>query len=366
MQESQLKESHMKTKGLFIRADKIGDLVLSLPADSVAREIFGHETQWMISNGTQFVMDHAVEQRPVFLIQKKFSIRQCLQVIQWLKMQNFDYSVTLFAPWWIQLCLFLARVPIRTGRASQWHSFLFLNFPIRQSRKTGNIHETWSGYLLWLEGLRRAGFDFSLHHKALPGTLSEFKFHRIKAESLDDEGTQNLPKEYVVIHAGMAGSALNWPHDHYVELAKRLLTQTAVVFTGTDMDLRYLEPIRTRLEHLELFSHPNLFWKLGQLSTASLLAVLARAKCVVAPSTGVLHLAASLGVKTIGLYSPIPVQRATRWGARGPRVYCLQAEFTDENQKKNLNEPAIQEQIMGQIRVDTVLEIINSDISLKQ
>jgi ADP-heptose:LPS heptosyltransferase len=49
-----------------------------------------------------------------------------------------------------------------------------------------------------------------------------------------------------------------------------------------------------------------------------LLAVIHSSSAVVAPSTGVLHIAASLGKPSFGLFSPIAPHHPRRWGPRGP------------------------------------------------
>ena len=60
-----------------------------------------------------------------------------------------------------------------------------------------------------------------------------------------------------------------------------------------------------------------------KLNIEQLLFVLSHAKHVVAPSTGVLHLAASLGTPVTGIYSPVRVQKATRWGPKGKNARTL-------------------------------------------
>jgi len=65
-------------------------------------------------------------------------------------------------------------------------------------------------------------------------------------------------------------------------------------------------------------------WLVSELTTAELLDVLAQAKSVVAPSTGVLHLAASLGTPALGLYSPRIVEHPRRWAPKAsmPPTSC--------------------------------------------
>ena len=123
---------------------------------------------------------------------------------------------------------------------------------------------------------------------------------------------------YYVVHPGMGGSALNWPTGLYIDLITQLSTHTTVVITGTAQDANYLSPLKSHF-----LSEPNPVWLDGKVSTTELLQVLGSAKAVIAPSTGVLHLAASTGVKTIGLFSPVRVQSIQRWGPLGEKAEAL-------------------------------------------
>ncbi|MCB0414651.1 MAG: hypothetical protein KDD50_09985, partial [Bdellovibrionales bacterium] len=138
-----------------------------------------------------------------------------------------------------------------------------------------------------------------------------------------------MPQSYVVVHPGMRGSALNWPPECYIEFIKQLEKDQTIVITGTDSDWPYIEPL-----FQEFNQQPHFKWLNGKLSADELIAVLQNAKVVMAPSTGVIHLAASSGVPCVGIYPPIKVQSKKRWGAIGPKAINLEAE-----ENKNLKNP---------------------------
>ena len=125
-------------------------------------------------------------------------------------------------------------------------------------------------------------------------------------------------QKYFVVHPGMAGSALNWPMKNYIFLIEQLLSQHVVAVTGTASDEPWLGEIKKKFT-----GHVNFRMLQGQLSANELLTVLKQARSVLAPSTGVLHLAASLGTPCIGIYSPVQVQKSLRWKARGENVKIL-------------------------------------------
>ena len=118
-------------------------------------------------------------------------------------------------------------------------------------------------------------------------------------------------KEYRVVHPGMGGSALNWPPELFRELIGRLAADSPVVITGTKADHKFLSQI------VAVKELPNVKWLVDQLKVFELLDLLSQAKSVVAPSTGVLHLAASLGTPVVGIYSPRTVEHPRRWGPKG-------------------------------------------------
>lgn len=98
-----------------------------------------------------------------------------------------------------------------------------------------------------------------------------------------------------------------------------------IVITGTESDETYLSEIKLHFEN-----HPQVLILQSKLNLKELLQILAFATRVVAPSTGVAHLAASVGAKLDAIYSPIRVHHPIRWAARGPEVKIhMPTETTD-------------------------------------
>jgi heptosyltransferase I len=292
-------------KALLVRLDRIGDLVLTLPVDH-HRVFAGAEVQWWIPKGLGFITSAATPRRQAIEVEKNFSWATMNQLWRHLRRERYDIAVVFHAPWWIALLLWLARVPVRVGPRSQWHSFLFFNKGVRQKRSQAVHHEMEYNFKLVESALARESRTADVRHplslKPDPAspTLANF--------SLKKDG-------YIVVHPGMGGSALNWPVERYAELINRLSESQTIVVTGTSADQPYLEPVRRAVG-----TNTKVVWLDGRLNGTELLAVLNGARAVVAPSTGVLHLAASCGVRTVGIFSPVPVQSVTRWGPKGPNA----------------------------------------------
>ncbi|MCB0394725.1 MAG: glycosyltransferase family 9 protein, partial [Bdellovibrionales bacterium] len=294
-----------RKKILLVRMDRIGDLVLTLPvAGHSALQNF--DVLWLVNQGTEFVLESTTHPAVFKTLKKSFSISQFFQFVRWLKSERLDVSIVFHAPWWVGAALRIAGVPIRVGRKSQWHSFLFFNCGIRQSRKSGERHET--------------EFNLELVDSIFGKSKKDVEPLPLVPQSLNWRWSQILESdEFFVVHPGMGGSALNWSHKRWIELIELLSEKSKVVLTGTESDSEWVDPIAMRFKDRK--SVINLK---GQANPKELLLLLSKSKAVIAPSTGVLHLSASLGVPTVGIFSKVPAERATRWGARGPRVFNLE------------------------------------------
>ncbi len=304
------------SKRLYIRLDRLGDLILSLPVDYKDKE-----SQWMIPKGLAWAVQRSEPSRKFIEVEKDFSWRQFSSLRKWLKSEKFDEAIVFHAPWWIGLLLLLAGVKKRVTRKSQWHSYLFYNFGLRQKRSQAKLHELEYNFELrylfdrpsYISGDKNLlekelnqigvslGHSLSLKAKENPELLSSWDL---------------IANNYIIIHPGMGGSALNWSTTKYTRLIQKLSEDNKVVITGTKTDRPYIEPIKKALGN----SSRSIVWLNEKLNGLELIDVIAKAKAIVAPSTGVLHVAASTGIPTLGIFSPVQVQSYKRWGPKGLRA----------------------------------------------
>lgn len=291
-------------KVLLIRLDKIGDLICTLPADQVLDENT-YDVTWVVQKGLGSIVELGSKKRKYIELDKNNVKQSRAKLSQLIQELNPEVAVSFQCPWWVNFELFKARVPVRSGVQSQWHSFLFLNRAVRQKRSLAEKHE--------LE------YNLDLLYKTLniKQTKEFHYFHIDKPAEQDVLKNYNLnPEQYIVVHPGMMGSALNWPQTEYIKYIHTLLEQgDHVVITGTDSDEPYLTQIKS-----EFINNPKVTWLQSKLNLKQLLQILAYSKFVLAPSTGVAHLTASVGAAIKGIYSPVQVHHPRRWGPRGPQV----------------------------------------------
>lgn len=292
---------------VLVRMDKLGDLVLSLPVDEHPA-LAARKVHWFITKGLDFVTDQSAPKRSATSFKRGFSPFEFMWMVRCLRRLQPRTAVLLHCPWWVSLAFWVAGVPERIGRQSQWHSFLFLNVPIRQKRSAADRHESDFNFDIVEYGFNRLGvrrsFGLAQVKHAFLRLVAPNPFGTVEARGLK-------PLGYRVVHPGMAGSALNWPPENYVELIRRLSLDKPVLITGTKSDQKYLAGVAS------VRDLPGVRWMVDELRPLELLDVLSQASCVIAPSTGVVHLAASLGAPTLGLYSPRKVEHPRRWGPKG-------------------------------------------------
>jgi heptosyltransferase I len=289
----------VRKKVLLIRLDKIGDLICTLPADQILDETV-YDVTWVVQRGLGQLLDLSEKKIKYFEVDKTKPEYSKKVFSVFLKKNEFDIAVSFQCPWWINFELFKNRIPKRIGVLSQWHSFLFLNQGLRQKRSQAIKHE----FEYNLELVEKITGPTNIDSKNLV-----FKFRRpVSSMVLEKYGLKN----YTVIHPGMMGSALNWSQDQYIlEIQQHIDHQKIVVITGTDADEPYLSKIKLIYEN-----HPGVRWLQSKLNFKELIEIIYFSEKVIAPSTGVIHIAASLGKNISAIYSPILVHHKNRWGPR--------------------------------------------------
>jgi ADP-heptose:LPS heptosyltransferase len=321
---------------VFIRLDRMGDLILTLPCDQLVAK--DYQCHWMIPQGLEFVIESGSPPRAFTSLNKNLAWVSFWKLCRWLRDTRPAVSISFHVPWWVNLALWLSRVPVRGGVLSQWHSYLFLNKGLRQKRSQVEAHEIEYNYQL-VEHVfdqprdRKLWQAYDMH--ASPGTPLPFE----------------TEQSYIVVHPGMGGSALNWPTSSYVKFIETMSEHTTVVVTGTKSDEVYLTPLKQ-----ELKNNPKVVWLDKQLDGYQLLKLLKNANANIAPSTGVLHLSASLGAASIGIYSPIKVHQAARWGPKGQEVSTFTPKAPCPAHFECLRQECPHYFCMDQLSVEPVLE----------
>lgn len=116
---------------------------------------------------------------------------------------------------------------------------------------------------------------------------------------------KNLKHPIIVINAGGMFSkrqGRTYPVEKWVELTKQLEEKynSSIILNGAKEDSDFLSPLSKIKNSLNL---------MGKLSLVESCAVISQADLMISGDSGPLHIASALGVKSIGLYGSMPVNR---------------------------------------------------------
>ena len=317
--------SHAK-RVLVKEVNWLGDLVLSLPALRVLREAFPTATlsvsvrEGLVGffDGMEWV-DEVISYRMRSGVGSWFDQRKIIAAI---RSRRFDLAVILPNSFRSALWLALAGVPRRAGYATNGRRFL-LTESARPKVCAMQSHQSfyWLGMLADTLGISAAGALSAFH----PLEISQRSVTRAREWLVAHRKHQNVPL-IAVSPAAAYGPAKEWPSTHYAELIE-LLHENA----GAECILVGTAAERSRCEQIAVMSRTGAIVAAGDTCIAELKAMLSLCDGFVGNDSGVMHLAAALGIPTIGIFGSTDPDRTGPAGPKAAVIYhrircspCLQ------------------------------------------
>ncbi len=325
---------------LLVRNDRIGDLVLTLPAfQAVRRQWPRTHVAALVSpytapllSGTGYVDDVILDNAgdgPQELAAR-------------IKSQAFDAALVFNSNTRNCRAVWHAGVARRVCWAYKPAGMFFGNYRVKVHRTHPPIHESEFA----LHFVRRLGGAAVMANLSPQLHVDEHTRQRVAARIRSELGSAG---PLFGVHPGNGASAFNWPVDHYVELINRLALHGRVMITGSAAERPLLADIRARLSgsaetRVACFTDFNL----GELAAAlSLLTALT------ASSTGPMHMAGILETPVVALFSPHPVHASEKWAPLGNRHTVLIAPLEAGEDARVPRQRG--EEVMSRILVDDVL-----------
>ena len=300
-------------KVLVTRTDRLGDLVLSLPVFAYLHEV---RPDWRLHAMVAPANVPLVENQPgldgVWTWSDADDETAAVDLVGRLKDEAFD--AVLMLQYRRELAGLLRRAGIgrRYGPWSKGSSWFLLNRGSWQARSRGRRHEM--DYNLDLA--RRLVAAHGGAAVAAADVVDEPRLHL-------SEGQHQVAGSFrreladgarivAFVHPGSGGSALDWEPERFAGVANALATQPdwRVCLTGSAADHTMVQRVKRTLA-------PAVIDLSGRYQLRDFLGVLAAGDLLVGPSTGPLHLAAALGLATVGLFPPVATMSPVRWGQRG-------------------------------------------------
>jgi len=289
----------MHTKPVHIvlaRTDSIGDVVLTIPMASAIRRHFPSCTISFI--GRTYTSEVIKSCRYIDRFVNWDEI--AADPVNALRDLKADAIIHVFPDKNLMKSAAEAKIPMRIATAGRMVSWRYATHRVWFSRKRSDLHESQLNHYL----LRPLGWNEIPELHAITEAYGIRAIHTVPPEILQ---LKDPEKVSVILHPLSKGSAVNWGMNHFHELAGMLPPSRFQVFiTGTAAEG---ELIRSQFA----FDLPHVMDVTGKMNLGELIAFIAGCDALVAASTGPLHLAAALGIKAIGLYSPQRPIHPGRW-----------------------------------------------------
>lgn len=236
----------------------------------------------------------------------------------------------------------------RIGTGYRFYSSLFTR-RVDERRRAGERHEV--------------EYALSFAHRAgAPGGTARFPID-VPAEARDETDAwlvrHEVPDRFVLIHPGTGGSCPAWPPGRFVELAATLVARgVSVVFSVGPADAAVAEALGRAPAAVRVLPRSS-------AGVAGLAALTLRAAEVVSNSTGPLHLAAALGVSTLGLFAPWATCGVARWGPYAANGWAWVAENEAASEwsrsRRRLGGEGLLAAIPAEVVAETVVSILRRD-----
>lgn len=317
---------------LVVRADRLGDVVLSLPVLGILRARWPAAHLGLLTSAAvapllvghpwidTLIADHRQGRHAGWRGFRRLRRR--------LAAGDFDVALVLRPTPRHAALVRAAGIRHRTGTAFRAYSWLF-NQRVELHRRRSGRHE------LELNLAMLAALAGAVETRA-PWLPLPAGAQRQAVRLLGEADTRPL----VVLHPGSGGSARQWPPAHFAALAARLLARGCrVAVTGSAAEAGLVAAVAGAGPVVEgrgqspaagtpSLSPPAgaaLLDLAGRTPLPVLAAMLAAARVVVAGSTGPLHLAAALGTAVVGLFPPLRDAAPARWAPWSRRAVVLEA-----------------------------------------
>lgn len=157
----------------------------------------------------------------------------------------------------------------------------------------------------------------------------------------------------IIVHTGSGKSSRNWSEGKYLMLIKEILNkykEAKVILTAKEMSDSFKQKIKSLNENRIVFADDTV------RSLRDLICIIANTDLLIASSTGPLHIASALKIKTIGLYCHRPMNCVKHWGALGDKAVNLEvskeycdAECSKDKERCEFEKGISIEQVMGSV-----------------
>ncbi|MBL7926428.1 MAG: glycosyltransferase family 9 protein [Bacteroidia bacterium] len=291
---------------IISRTDGIGDVILTLPMCGILKSNFPDLKITFL--GANYTKEIVACCKHVDAFVSYDDMQQADNAGGFLKALHADAIVHVFPRKEIAYAAKDAQIPVRIGTSHRAYHWISCSDTPNVGRKNSKLHEAQLNIML----LAPLGIETHYQPELLP---QYYGFTAPHHPDLPNVSTQTFN---LIIHPKSNGSAREWGMHQYAKLIEQLPPEKFTIYiTGTKAELDAIALLNTA-------QWPHVHNVAGLMDVKSLIAFINACNGLLACSTGPLHIAAALGINTLGLYAPIVPVHAARWAPLGKNASYLQ------------------------------------------
>lgn len=291
---------------LVIRTDRIGDVLLNIPAIRALKYSFNSSVAALVNPAAKELLEGIPEIDEIISFDEERwnkNIFARLSLLRQLRKGRFDLAVILNPNKRFHILTYLAGIPLRLGYDRKW-GFL-LTHKIEDKKFQGQKHEVKYN----LDLVRSIGADTD--NQRIYIKIDEEEMHFIK-ELLLKYGIKD--KDLIIaIHPYSSNPAKCWPKENYAFVEDELYSRfgAKVVIIGGARE----RSSAMKLISLSKYPPINLC---GKLTLKQLAAFFQKCSMLISNDSGPVHIAAATGTPTVVIFGRnIPGVSPKRWGPWG-------------------------------------------------
>lgn len=295
---------------LINRIDNIGDIIYTLQLANLIKSHNKDASVYFLSRSYAKEVVSLCEDVDGFIDWDTLKQQPVSQIKSTLK--RFDVFIHAKSSYHMAKLVYEAKIPMRIGSSRRWYHWLYCNKRVKIIRKNSPLHEIQLNTKL----LSPLGIDCKLSKEMLWQRISVKATTNHNRAPYLERGTFNL-----IIHPSSNGNGRIYPNRQFIDVIKRLSNDNIhIILTGSEEEKSVCETISKACPYVLNIA--------GKTTLSELIHIIRHADGLIASGTGPLHLAALLGINTLGLFPPKHAIDDKRWGPPGKHAINLTSKLS--------------------------------------
>jgi len=292
---------------LIMRPDRLGDVVLSTPLPREIKKTYPNAyVAVLVRSYTKSIYTHNPFVDEI-LVEEEIG-NTFWEKVKRIRSARYTHALALLPTEANNWLLFFSGIKIRIGVGHKFYQFLSNTKSVYRRKYIPLRNE--ADYCL--DMLRKIGIENPDTAVAIYLSETEKRYAQSIRESIPPN-----KKIFVGVHVTSGKSAPNMPLKEYRRLAELLVQQQNIQVFITEKE------VPDEVKHIGGVSY--IF---ENLSLRDSIAAFSALDILISASTGPMHIAAALKVKTLSVFCPLPACEPTLWGPQGNEAYFVLPDET--------------------------------------